>query len=1098
MNHSLKILVACGLIFLNSCAAAQTKVVGAKSNDQPDPEVVLTTGHNDQVNDIEVSANGKYFASGANNKVIKIWDVATSREFRLISDCDGRIVRVKWSPDNIHLAALLYSDEIKVWNVVTGETINSFPASATSRSIDFVDAGKSIVYLNEDSKLAYATVKTGETKVFEEVYGMTVNSDSKKMESYLLDHKGKLITANYLTGEVKNNWQVFPEMNFPFSNMEYDPKSGLLAGGFNDDIVYVFNPASNKIVYKSKKMASKIQDVDFRPGTNYIYASDHLGNLKGFDMSSKKMVLESGEEYKRVQKFAFHPDGNYYIQASHEVIDFVNPDNGQILQSIKGEIGKMERMSLSASGKYLAAAKTKVTIDVWDLNQNRVVRNLQGFFPCQFSAEGERLYSMHYMLNLVEWDVQSGKKIKEFDTEKELIQVLAVSQDGKYLAGAGFLGLVKIWDTESGKMIHKLSGHAGGIYGLAFSPDNKYLASSGMDKTVRIWNVENGSQEQQISDQQIIISDVQFSPDGKVLASASWDKTIKLYNTADWSLKKSLEGHVSIVHDLDFSADGKYLASSGGNNVVSKNDNSVIIWDVETGEQFDRYIAHTDQVFRVEFDAESHRVYAGSNDGTFSVYDVDRKSLLARMMSTNNSEFLILTPDNYYMGSKAALKSVSFRIGEELYPLEQFDLRLNRPDIVAERLGKTAPNLIKAYKYIYQKRLKKMGIKEEDLDGGYSLPKIQFKDKIKIPVVSSDEFLSLKFDASDENNTIDRVNVYVNGVPIYGVKGISFKSENKKEVSSTIKVPLIDGKNDIAITCLSATGVESLTDRVRVLRESGTANSNLYVVTIGVSKYADERFNLTYPSKDASDIRESLKSKSDIYANIYVKDLINEQATKENILALGEFLKNAKPNDAVVIFVAGHGVLDENFDYFFGTHNMDFNNPSENGLPYEALENILSEVKALKKLLIMDTCHSGEVDKDEIENGSDPVQESEGDVEFRSAGAGVREKKGLGVNNSAELMQDLFSDLRKGSGATVISSAGGAEYAMESAEWKNGLFTYCLLKGLKNLEADYNMDKQVQISEIRKYVYESVSNLSNGKQRPTARRENIYLDYRLY
>ena len=200
-----------------------------------------------------------------------------------------------------------------------------------------------------------------------------------------------------------------------------------------------------------------------------------------------------------------------------------------------------------------------------------------------------------------------------------------------------------------------------------------------------------------------------------------------------------------------------------------------------------------------------------------------------------------------------------------------------------------------------------------------------------------------------------------------------------------------------------------------------------------------------------------------------------------------------------IIFIAGHGVLDANFDYFFGTYDMDFNNPTEKGLAYDKIHALLNKIKALKKLLIMDTCHSGELDKDEIEFNTGPEPElDESDIEFRGAGAGVRQKEGFGFENSLELVQDIFSDTRKGSGATVISSAGGAEYAMESDTWNNGLFTYVFLSGLTNNVADLNKDGVIQVSEIRTYVNLRVKELSDGKQIPSAREENISQDYVIF
>ena len=94
-----------------------------------------------------------------------------------------------------------------------------------------------------------------------------------------------------------------------------------------------------------------------------------------------------------------------------------------------------------------------------------------------------------------------------------------------------------------------------------------------------------------------------------------------------------------------------------------------------------------------------------------------------------------------------------------------------------------------------------------------------------------------------------------------------------------------------------------------------------------------------------------------------------------------------------------------------------------------------------------------------------------------------------------ELTKALFTDLRKGTGATVISSAGGGEYAMESGEWKNGLFTYTLLKGIETGEADLNNDGEIWLKELQEYVQTQVTELSGGKQQPTSRIENSVPDY---
>ena len=80
-------------------------------------------------------------------------------------------------------------------------------------------------------------------------------------------------------------------------------------------------------------------------------------------------------------------------------------------------------------------------------------------------------------------------------------------------------------------------------------------------------------------------------------------------------------------------------------------------------------------------------------------------------------------------------------------------------------------------------------------------------------------------------------------------------------------------------------------------------------------------------------------------------------------------------------------------------------------------------------------------------------------------------------------MKELFTDIRKGNGTVVISSAGGAEYAMEGAQWNNGVFTYCLLKGIRELKADYNHDKKIMVSELQKYLQLEVQRLTGADHR---------------
>lgn len=486
----------------------------------------------------------------------------------------------------------------------------------------------------------------------------------------------------------------------------------------------------------------------------------------------------------------------------------------------------------------------------------------------------------------------------------------------------------------------------------------------------------------------------------------------------------------------------------------------------------------------------------GNTNGEIILWNWKKKTTkdpLLTFLGSSSSLFAI-TPENYYMSLSPNSTELLFRKGATTFQFEQFDLKYNRPDLVLENIGIADQKLINAYRQAYLKRLKKMNFTEEMLEDDFHLPKIEIENFEEMPDIEDQGNIELKLNLEDSKYPLDRINIWVNDVSVYGADGISLRDKNIKEYSTTLSVNLANGKNKVQVSVLNQAGAESYKETFEIESNAGKIKPDLYLITIGESEFKQSEYNLTYAAKDANDMA-TLFQKSKVYGEVKTKTLTNEQASKANILDLKSFLADANINDQVMIFVAGHGVLDANLDYFFATYDMDFNNPSEKGLAYEDLESLLYGIAPLKKTLLIDACHSGEIDKDEMELAQNTATETS-DVQFRSVGNTAQPK--LGMQNTSELTKSLFTDLRKGTGATVISSAGGMEFAMESGKWKNGLFTYVLINGVESMKADINKDGEIWLSEIQEYVSKEVTKLSNGQQQPTSRIENQIVDFRVW
>ncbi len=168
--------------------------------------------------------------------------------------------------------------------------------------------------------------------------------------------------------------------------------------------------------------------------------------------------------------------------------------------------------------------------------------------------------------------------------------------------------------------------------------------------------------------------------------------------------------------------------------------------------------------------------------------------------------------------------------------------------------------------------------------------------------------------------------------------------------------------------------------------------------------------------------------------SLTIDTLFNERVTRENVIALKRHLKALTEDDKVIVSYSGHGVLSTEYDYFLSTYPISFEKPEERGLPYDDLESLLDGIRPRKKLMLIDACHSGELDKEEIAKIELSKLKLDSSGVTHKSEITIVPKKSVGMANSFELMQSLFVNVGKGTGATIISAAGGMQYAQERGD----------------------------------------------------------------
>ena len=445
-------------------------------------------------------------------------------------------------------------------------------------------------------------------------------------------------------------------------------------------------------------------------------------------------------------------------------------------------------------------------------------------------------------------------------------------------------------------------------------------------------------------------------------------------------------------------------------------------------------------------------------------------------------------PAGYYQASPGATKLLHYVTKDlKVITFEQLDIKYNRPDKVLETIGSNDKALINAYRKAYQKRLKKLGVDTAYFRDGYSVPECDFVNRDAIESEQNQEKLMLHIKGRDSTYLLGRFNVWVNEVPVFGLKGISLLRRNSLSFDTTITIKLSQGENRIETSISNVNGTESYRMPLTVnYLPAVKQKESVRFIGIGIDKFSESKYNLQYSVKDIRDLSKKLKEK--YKGNIIIDTLFNENVTINTVKALKQKLLQTTENDKVIVAYSGHGMLSKEYDYYLSTYAVNFEMPEQNGLPYDELENLLDSIPARKKLMLIDACHSGEVDKEDLvtlATTSDSLIKGFKPVAYK------KDEKHLGLRNSFELMQSLFVNVGKSTGATIISAAAGTQFALERNDLKNGVFTYSIMEAMSS-------HPSMKISELKNIVGKRVEELTKGLQKPTSRNETIATDWNLW
>jgi hypothetical protein len=501
---------------------------------------------------------------------------------------------------------------------------------------------------------------------------------------------------------------------------------------------------------------------------------------------------------------------------------------------------------------------------------------------------------------------------------------------------------------------------------------------------------------------------------------------------AKLALDEDEESHVLAVHP-----DSSGFALGTWWNVKAYDSSGKLLWS---------HASPTD-ASGINISANGELVVVAYDDGTIRwLRWSDGQELLALFVEAKSRKWVAWTPSGYYMASAGGEDLIGWQVNRgweqeaEFFYASQFRAEYNRPDIVQLTL-----------------RTKDEGAAVRQANASAQREAATPIDALRSP----------------SGLPIDRLDVLADGQK---VSATGFETSKAPNARGHLVVTVPRRSEDLALVAHSG-DLTSAPVKISLVYDGQPAPSSgargqkkLYMVLAGVTGYKDPGYNnIHFAADDAKSIAETFKAQEGGPLYGHIEPRVIDDPTHDGVFDGLYWLRDVmQEDDIAVIFLSGHGYLDEKGRFWFLTREADQKKLQTTAISNDQLLEVIASIRG-KKVIFIDACHA---------------------AEFLPRAPGVK-----GDSESTPDMNKLVNDFSAaGSGLVVFGASEGKESALEprtpeeEKRWEHhSAYAEALIEAVGQGKAS-DGGGEITISLLDHYLLGRVAELTANRQHPVMSR----------
>lgn len=536
------------ILLLTATAPAASARSRSKFGTVTPPLPVLDPGgHTRYIKDVAFTADGRQLISAGDDKVIRVWDVASGSTVRTIRGETGpggvgTIYALALSADNKFLAVggifpgtLEESFAIRLHDFQSGRVIALLTGHGQKvTALDFSRDGRSLVSGSDDNKVlvwdvaAYASGRAADAPRLVGSHRNTVSAVAFSPDGSMVVSGGDdaLVQLWDLrqagAGEGRPRGEMTRHGFEPVETVAFSPDGRYVASGGRDKRIFLWGWKGGE-VRELGQMKSDVLSLTFAPGGLSLVAGARDGSCNIIAIPSGKVGAAHNHD-DAVWAVAFAPDGKtvasaggYNAQVALWDVATGKPVGGQLT----GVGQTVWSVGFAADGKAIAFGNMRASDEVnafgplqhvlqlaaGDTYRVALANDLEekeraGFVGAVTKVGDKELrlkagprVGGSQLVSEAQLEVVEGQTVRTTIWRRlstgSRHRCFTFTHDGSFIISGGESGKLTIYDAETGQSVGDFHGHTNDVLAVAVSPDNRYLVSGSSDQTVRLWDLRS-------------------------------------------------------------------------------------------------------------------------------------------------------------------------------------------------------------------------------------------------------------------------------------------------------------------------------------------------------------------------------------------------------------------------------------------------------------------------------------------------------------------------------------------------------------------------------------------------------------------------------